>query len=116
MDPGDRERLIHTSHGIWKALLAVECPADIRGRISDASIAAAVPRGVTTNLESADEWISGIAVKEVDQLANWNRICFVKVRERLWVRDEPPADSACILQPVMTSADADAAVESILMR
>ncbi|CAE8619802.1 unnamed protein product [Polarella glacialis] len=116
IDPSDREQLIHSSHGIWKSLLAVASPADVRGRNSDASIASGVPRGITTNLESADEWISSITVKEVDQLAIRSRLCFVNVRERLWVRDEPPANSARILQPVMTSTDAEAAMEAMLMR
>ena len=61
IDPSDHQNLVHTSSGIWKNILQVSQLCQFRCRNKDATIPVKVPRVVTTNLDSLNQFVACVA-------------------------------------------------------
>jgi len=57
VDPSDSSQLVHTSIGMWKAILQGANPFSIRARNEDIEWARRQPKIITSNAATVDAWL-----------------------------------------------------------
>ena len=104
-----RGQLIYSDVSMWKALLQIENPTQVRSRNKDVQFAMRQPKFIISNCKDSETFVSGLAktVSERDQAALLERCAEVCVVGRLYANEAgPPADTSALLQPVMSFEDA----------
>ena len=115
IDPSDRQNLVHTSSGIWKNILQVSQLCQFRCRNKDATIPVKVPRVVTTNLDSLNQFVACVAGNNhTDRSATLMRLAHVRVEQSLYVGQVRRPDAASHETLRLSAAQADAALDAAL--
>jgi len=115
VDPSDTAQLVHSSIGMWKALLQSSNPVSTRARNADISWARRQPKIITSNATSLDAWIGKIGlssdrshVEAVEmRIADW------EVPGSLWANPVNSQSHDCLLNERRSHAEVVAAFDSM---
>ena len=115
IDPSDHANIIHSSGGIWKKMLQTPQLCQYRCRNRDSTIAAGIPRLITSNLESLQQF-AGYASggNATDKLAIVQRLCHVRVDQRLYAAEIRPISAMSRRALQIIAAQAEAVLEGAL--
>ena len=113
IDPSDHQNLVHTSSCIWKNILQVSQLCQFRCRNKVATIPVKVPRVVTTNLDSLNQFVACVAgSNHTDRSATLLRLAHVRVEQSLYVGQARRPDAASQEPLRLSAAQADAALDA----
>ena len=92
VDPSDSSQLVHTSIGMWKAILQGSNPFSPRARNEDIQWAKRMPKIITSNATTVDAWLGklGIAHDRSHVEAIEMRLADCEVPGTLWARPLAP--------------------------
>ena len=117
VDPSDSAQLVHSSIGVWKALLQSSNPVSTRARNADISWARRQPKIITSNATSLDAWIGkiGLSADRSHVEALEMRLADCQVSGSLWVNSVNSHSQESLLDERRSHAEVVAAFDSMFL-
>jgi hypothetical protein len=108
IDPSDTSQLVHTSLGMWKAILQGTNPFTTRARNQDINWCRRQPKIITTNAPDVDSWLGkmGITSDRSHVAAIEMRLADCEIPGSLWANPMQPNPEVALIGRKQSVADA----------
>ena len=112
IDPSDTAQLVHSSLGMWKALLQGSNPFTTRARNQDINWCKRQPKIITTNAPDVDAWLGkmGITSDRSHVAAIEMRLADCEIPGSMWANPVQQNPEVSLLERQQSAADAKSSI------